>query len=144
VQYLTILVAVSSLPETLEECEEWSKIGQAEGDDNSYTLTLNDSNSDFEGWFGLVRPQYMIIDPSGEFKNIDPDPTGCTGSCGVFNDNTTAKYETMLAPYLNSSVTSNATQTLNPASAAAAKNVFNVFANAVVFLFVTFALCVQM
>jgi hypothetical protein len=93
----------------------------------------------------------MIIDPSGEFKNIDPDPDGCTGRCGQFDDSTKATYDTLLAPYLSSSVPASqttssptATQTLNSPSAAAAKNVFNVFASAVVFLFVTLALCVQL
>jgi len=194
VQYLSIMIAGSR---SGQSCEDWSKIGQAAGDENKYTITLNDIGGTFEDWFGRTRPQYMIIDPSGEFKNIDPDPDGCPDDerCGRFDASTKAEYDTLLAPYLSSSVPSptgsptsaspttasptaspttrtptvpgqtwsptnspitnaptaspttaspTTTQTFNSPSAAAAKNVFNVFASAVVFLFVTLALCVQL
>jgi heat shock protein HspQ len=39
VQYLSIMIAGS---QSGQSCEDWSKIGQAAGDENKYTLTLND------------------------------------------------------------------------------------------------------
>mmetsp|Transcript_26401 Transcript_26401/g.57340 ORF Transcript_26401/g.57340 Transcript_26401/m.57340 type:complete len:149 (-) Transcript_26401:374-820(-) len=136
-------------------CTSWGDKGLDDGEENTYTLTLNDRNAPgkLDVWFGVVRPQFMLIDPSGQFVDMSPNPDGgCTGSCGTWNSE---RYASLLAPHLNgvtatppppppSPTSSTAAPGRDDTSTAADKNVFKALVSGVVFLFVTLALYVQL
>eukprot|EP00976_Prorocentrum_cordatum_P116992 1196239-Prorocentrum_minimum.AAC.5 len=56
-------------------------------------------------WFGATRPQYMLVDSSGKFKDMSPNPQGgCVGPCGIWDSQ---RYASLLAgKRTESSVTS--------------------------------------
>jgi hypothetical protein len=73
VMYATVLQDGSST----DKCSRWHSRGNF-GD--HWGVTLNDSAAKhFQALFGLTRPQFFVVAPSGEFLDISPTFTQCSG-----------------------------------------------------------------